>query len=73
MRRIWKNLRFVAAYASLNLSSAMEYRAAFISQTAGMMLNDAMMIVFWWMFFQRFPHLSGWASASSAMRCGSPQ
>jgi ABC-2 type transport system permease protein len=55
-----RQLRFVAAYVSLNLSAAMEYRAAFFSQTAGMALNNALMIVFWWLFFQRFPNVAGW-------------
>jgi ABC-2 type transport system permease protein len=55
-----KQVAFVLAYLELNLSAAMEYRVAFISQTAGMVLNDAMMLVFWWMFFERFPLVGGW-------------
>ncbi|MHB8575524.1 MAG: ABC transporter permease [Dehalococcoidia bacterium] len=55
-----RQVRFVAAYLALNFSAAMEYRAAFVSQTIGMMLNDGLMIVFWVLFFQRFPRVSGW-------------
>ena len=55
-----KQVSFVFAYVELNLSSAMEYRAAFISQTVGMMVNDAMVLVFWWLFFQRFPLVGSW-------------
>ncbi len=55
-----KQIAFVLAYLELNLSAAMEYRVAFISQTVGMVLNDGMMLVFWWMFFQRFPLVGGW-------------
>ncbi len=55
-----RQLSFVLAYLELNLSSAMEYRAAFISQTVGMMVNDAMVLVFWWLFFQHFPLVGSW-------------
>jgi len=51
----------VWAYFELNLSSAMEYRAAFLSQAIGMALNDGMMIFFWALFFRQFPQLGGWA------------
>lgn len=53
-------LGLVWAYAGLNLSAAMEYRAAFFSQVLGMALNDAMMIVFWYLFFRQFPSVGGW-------------
>ena len=33
----------------------MEYRASFVAQCLGMFLNDAMLIVLWWAYFQRFP------------------
>jgi ABC-2 type transport system permease protein len=58
-----RQLRFVAAYVRLNLASAMEYRVAFVSQVIGMILNDAIMIVFWWLFFNRFPRVGGWGLA----------
>ncbi|MBI2940707.1 MAG: ABC-2 family transporter protein [Chloroflexi bacterium] len=56
-------LGFMWTYVKLNLSSAMEYRAAFVSQVVGMALNDAIMIVFWWLFFLRFPEVGGWQLA----------
>ncbi len=59
-RRWRSSLGFVGAYVALNLSAAMEYRAAFVSQVIGMALNDAMMIFFWWLFFRQFPTLGGW-------------
>ena len=34
-------LRFLLAVWKANLISAMEFRASFISQTVGMLLNDA--------------------------------
>lgn len=56
-----KIVRFVGAYVALNLSSAMEYRASFVSQVVGMAVNDGIMIFFWWLFFLRFPRVDGWA------------
>jgi len=56
-----KTVQLVGAYVSLNLSSAMEYRASFISQVVGMAVNDGIMIFFWWLFFLRFPQVGGWA------------
>ena len=49
------NLRFVLAYLRLNLSAAVEYRAAFLAQALGMMLNDLVFIIFWGLYFARIP------------------
>jgi ABC-2 type transport system permease protein len=40
--------------------AAMEYRAAFITQTIGMMLNDGVYFIFWIIFFDRFQQIRGW-------------
>src|SRR5215211_7775294 len=48
------------AYTRLNLSAQLEYRAAFITQVAAMFLNDGVWVVFWVLFFTRFPVLRGW-------------
>jgi len=40
--------------------SAMAYRGAFVLQVAGMLLNDAMLLFFWWVLFDRLPTLQGW-------------
>ncbi|HLZ68271.1 MAG TPA: ABC-2 family transporter protein [Dehalococcoidia bacterium] len=55
-----RQLRFVRAYVALNFAAAMEYRAAFLSQVLGMMANNAIVAVFWWIFFLRFPNVAGW-------------
>jgi len=44
-----------------NLLSAMEYRATFLLQICGMMLNNAVYFVFWIIFFERFKQVNGWA------------
>jgi ABC-2 type transport system permease protein len=40
--------------------SAMAYRGAFVLQVAGMVLNDVMLLFFWWVLFNRLPTLQGW-------------
>lgn len=53
-------LGLAAAYTRLNLNAQLEYRGAFISQVAAMFLNDGVWVVFWTLFFTRFPVLRGW-------------
>jgi ABC-2 type transport system permease protein len=48
------------AYTRLNLNAQLEYRGAFISQVAAMFLNDGVWVIFWTLFFTRFPVLRGW-------------
>ncbi|MBU0491556.1 MAG: ABC-2 family transporter protein, partial [Chloroflexi bacterium] len=55
-----KIVRLAAAYFRHNLMSAMEYRSAFVLQAAGMLLNDVMLLFFWWVVFTRLPSLQGW-------------
>lgn len=54
-------LSFLLALWRTNLLSAMEYRAAFLAQMFGMMLNNAFYFVFWVIFFERFEQVNGWA------------
>lgn len=57
---LWRELRFVRHLIAFNLASAMEYRAAFISQIAGMFLNNGIYFVFWLLFFQKFGTVRGY-------------
>jgi ABC-2 type transport system permease protein len=50
-------LGLAVAYTRLNLNAQLEYRGAFISQVAAMFLNDGVWVVFWVLFFTRFPVL----------------
>src|SRR5687767_3356866 len=59
MRPLITNTRFVFHYVVANLLAALEYRAAFFSQVVGMIINDAMWVTFWWIYFTRFDVLSG--------------
>lgn len=60
LRRARVELRFLAAMWRANLQSALEYRAAFVSQVLGMVLNNAAFLAFWVLFFDRFPSVGGW-------------
>ncbi len=55
-----RELTFLLALWKANLLAAMEYRATFLSQVAGMMLNNAVYFVFWVIFFDRFKQIRGW-------------
>jgi len=53
-------LSLIWAYARLNASMMMEYRASFVSQVIGMFVNDGLWLVFWALYFARFPVVRGW-------------
>ncbi len=54
-------LKFLLAVWKANLQSAMEYRAAFLTQVFGMMINNFMYFAIWIIFFQRFEDVNGWS------------
>jgi ABC-2 type transport system permease protein len=54
-------LRLSAAYLRININAQLEYRGAFYSQVAAMFINDGAWVVFWLLFFTRFPVLHGWS------------
>jgi ABC-2 type transport system permease protein len=60
LARMWNYLGLAAAYTRLNLNAQLEYRGAFLSQVVAMFLNDGVWVVFWALFFTRFPVLRGW-------------
>jgi len=53
-------LKFLLAVWKTNLLAAMEYRASFLTQMLGMMLNNALYFVVWVIFFDRFQKVQGW-------------
>ena len=59
MRHV-KLLGFLSQLWHINLLSAMEYRVAFVTQIAGMILNNALYFIFWILFFDRFKEVHGW-------------
>ena len=48
-----KSLRLAGMYIRFNFSSALEYRASFISSAVGMFISDATFIFFWWVAFEQ--------------------
>jgi ABC-2 type transport system permease protein len=60
VRNLLDFLRLAAAYVRLNLNAQLEYRGAFYSQVLAMFLNNTVWVVFWVLFFTRFPVLRGW-------------
>jgi ABC-2 type transport system permease protein len=55
-----KELKFLLAIWKANLLSAMEYRAAFLSQVIGMLVNNFIYFAIWIIFFDRFKDVRGW-------------
>src|SRR5919199_3371275 len=60
-------VRFVADYVKANLQVALEYRAAFWAQVFSMVLNDAMWIAFWALFFASFGQVRGYGFSEVAV------
>lgn len=58
--RIGAYARFVRAVVGVNLRAALEYRVSFLATAGFMAINDGMWIVFWTLFFRRFPVVRGW-------------
>jgi ABC-2 type transport system permease protein len=56
-----RELKFLLALWKTNLASVMEYRAAFLTQSIGMILNDGVYFLVWVLFFNRFSDVRGWA------------
>ena len=76
-----KHMKIIACYFRLNLASALEYRASFLTQAFGMALSNSTFIFFWWIAFQQIggsiagysfeDELFIWAVTSSAFGLGS--
>ena len=60
IRSLLSYLKLAATYVRFNFRAQLEYRGAFFSQVASMFINDGAWVVFWLLFFKRFPVLHGW-------------
>lgn len=60
MNRLTNELKFLKTLTGINLASAMEYRASFLSQIFGMLINNGIYFVFWLLFFDRFGTVRGY-------------
>jgi len=61
MSQIKAELTFLKSLISVNLSSAMEYRASFLTQIVGMFINNGIYFVFWIIFFRQFGSIKGYS------------
>lgn len=55
-----KLIDFFLAYVKTNMQSAMEYRMNFMVLSIGMFINDIAWLIFWMIFFAKFPVVNGW-------------
>lgn len=55
-----KFFRFIWEYFKINLQSAIEYKVNFLTQSIFMIFNDLMWVIFWFIFFNKFPILNSW-------------
>lgn len=60
LSRLVSYLSLARIYVMFNLKSALEYRSAFVTQVAAMLINDCFWLAFWTYFFNRFPVLGNW-------------
>jgi len=65
-----RELSFLAALWRANLQAAMEFRAAFLTQVAGMVLNNGLYFLFWVLFFDRFEQVRGYGLRDMALLFG---
>ena len=60
MKKLRAELTFLRALTSVNLASAMEYRASFITQILFMFINNGIYFIFWLIFFNQFGEVRGY-------------
>jgi len=59
-RRFGSSIRLFGHYVRFNLAAGMEYRASFVTQVLGMVLNNASFIVFWLIMFAQLGDIRGY-------------
>ncbi|HMQ31796.1 MAG TPA: ABC-2 family transporter protein [Chloroflexaceae bacterium] len=65
-----RELRFLLALWRANLQAAMEFRAAFLTQVVGMVVNNGLYFLFWVLFFERFEEVGGYGLRDVALLYG---
>jgi ABC-2 type transport system permease protein len=60
LSRLGNYAGLAAVYTRLNLQAQLEYRGGFAAQVVAMFVNNCVWVVFWGLFFTRFPVLRGW-------------
>jgi ABC-2 type transport system permease protein len=65
-----RELTFLWALWQANLQAAMEFRAAFLTQVIGMLVNNGLYFLFWVLFFARFEQVAGYGLRDMALLFG---
>jgi ABC-2 type transport system permease protein len=60
MVKMRRELIFMFTLWKANVQALMEYRASFLTQIIGMVLNNGMYFLFWVLFFEKFNEVRGW-------------
>ncbi len=60
LMEVKKSIKLMLYYFKFNLSSVMEYRASFLIQSFGMVINNASFIFFWWILFNNVNNIGGY-------------
>lgn len=67
LTEVRKSLKLMLYYFRFNISSVMEYRASFLIQCFGMMLNNSAFIFFWWILFNSVSTIGGYTFQDEMM------
>ncbi|MCL6632588.1 MAG: ABC-2 family transporter protein [Alicyclobacillus herbarius] len=60
MSKVAKTFRLTLAYFWFNLKGSYAFRSSFWLQVASMAFNDGIWVMFWLLYFARFPVVQGW-------------
>ncbi|MDT8717485.1 ABC-2 family transporter protein [Clostridium sp. 19966] len=60
LTEVRKSIKLMLYYFKFNISSVMEYRASFLIQSFGMILNNSAFIFFWWILFSNVKNIGGY-------------
>jgi viologen exporter family transport system permease protein len=63
-------LRFLAQLLRTSVRASLALRGAFLLRVAFMALNNLIFFVFWWLLFERVPHVRGYELADMAILFG---
>lgn len=67
LTEVKKSILLMLHYIKFNLSSVMEYRVSFLTQSLGMILNNAAFIFFWWILFSNVNTIGGYGFQDEMM------
>lgn len=70
MSKAAKTLELIGAYLVFNLKGNLTFRASFMLQVFSMVLNDTIWVLFWLIYFSRFPVVHGWHQSDALFLWG---